>query len=78
MANDSHVGRMDPLFGYPAAKFVKRKSIFNDWPVSALNNTSDAVTNKLRHYQNMQCTIITSPWFAMLTWPFSFEVTQSR
>ena len=28
MANGSHAVRMDPLFGYPAPKFVKWKSIF--------------------------------------------------
>ena len=50
MANSSHAIRMDPFFGYPATKFVKRKSIFSDRPVSALNNSSDAVTNKTKIY----------------------------
>ena len=78
MANGSRVVRMDPLLGYPPTKIVKRKSIFSDRPVSALNNTSYDITIKPQHYQNIHHAIIMSPWFAetsRIRGPFPFEVS---
>ena len=54
--------------GYPPSKFVKRRSFFSDRPMSALNKNLFCQNEKPTHYQNIQCAILMSPWFATLAY----------